>query len=396
MTEANPDSDSYAALPGRLSPDKAEFRVGVVTPPLVSCGYGNSSHYSSLAKSFAMKGMQVFTGQQSELLANPGIDFIVGVETVYRDVPKRLRNHAYTIDYAALAKKVCKGSIFSQAPEGKMAFGYDWDVQKDRPNFNGVRVIGYYSDAKGLETAMDNIEQDDDDHSFERTRFIDYAKSMFALADFTVEADKREIIRKSAEERKEHVDVAILLGGAPPEGLKGLVNYCIGLMHDLCKRDVSVALYAGEVQDNSSRIAIEALKPTHPVYGKIPYPNYMRAISGAKLIVTKPGWNTVSDLAYLSQCIPESKPHPHYMFLSDDYSIPEIVAQDVLERKGFEFIANTRYPQEAGTRIETMLSTEGLFERASKHTRQLCSNLKVKSIVDLILESESKEAHLKI
>ena len=392
MTEANPSSDSYAVLPRKLGPDHAELSAGVIAPPQTSCGYGNASHYCSLAKSFAMKGVQVFTGQQDELFAKPGIDFVVGVETVYKDVPERLKGHAYVIDYAALAKKVCKGDIFSQAPDGKMVFGYPDDVTPGGHNFFWVKVIGYYSDSKGLEIAMNEIEQDDDDHSFERTRFMEYAGSMHALADFTVEADKRAIIQSAAEERRPHADVAILLGGAPPKFINSLVLKSTELFKELCNQDMQMALYAGDIKDEQVRNKLAALEGTHPVHFKIPYSNYMRAISNAEIIVTKPGWNTVSDLVYLSQCLDKmGKSSPYIMFMHDADSIPEEVSEDVLRRRGFEIIPYDFSVAGLSTHLEGLAHDKQRLGKMQEKTAKLCSKIKVKSIVDIVLEAEKKE-----
>ncbi|MFH1850337.1 MAG: hypothetical protein ABH879_09250 [archaeon] len=347
-----------------------------IAEPTVKCGYGPRSHYNSLARSFELEGHRVVRAEPAELYS-ADLDILVGVEFDFEGMPKRYRGRAYTTDVCVLGRCACRGYISSKDDAGKFIFGAAPDRRGQQTDMSGVKVIGYYSDEEGILTAMDLLENDDDDHSYERDRFRDYCDNLHAVVDFTVEKDRRAVLDAIADEGNATEGVSILLGGAPPMFLGDLVREGAKLTGRFREMGLRATLFVGNAPEEMRRDLDEL---GDSVRYLMPYDEYMHEVLSADVIITKPGWNTISDLIYYAQISSRS---PHYILMSDWRSIPELIAQNVLERRGFTLEREFNRIEQISEMMQELQG--GGLKSAKDHTRELARSIGIRSVVEIIL-----------
>jgi len=329
--------------------------IGIVEPSN-KCGYGPTAMYESLQRSAKGQGLKVLAGTLDECLP---ATFLVGIEEDFSELPPEVQARAFNIDYAVLAQRAMNSNGSART---------------------GGKIVGmYHNETVYRDLFIPRFDNDTSDDNVDYNRLKRFGDDMFCCTGFTLEDDIRNILDKNAEEERE--GTAILIGGAPPPGIRSIVFDAAYTTRSLQMSDKVTTLFAGDVQSPKEKFMLEMMQEAgYDVQFRTPHQDYLSDLSTYEIIITKPGWNAMSELIYMTQVSSET---PVVLVVADDKSAPEYISSRVLKSLGFKIYDDYK---QAGAVVSEIRNDQTLRTLAKRETKELCDSIKVQNLLQMFLE----------
>jgi hypothetical protein len=370
------------------------MKIGLLKPTItqieMTSGAGPIVRHKEVTDSLKMRGIKpVEIADYTELNKQNGYERVIGVN---QSIPFFIGLFPEQMEFFDNVY-----SINTFVPEWRDIYGNEYDTESYL-HVQGNKIIGLYGDIETL--------QDYNNSSYKRKiRLNPWRISALNLFDSK---------RRAIEDIVEHELVegkptcSVLFGGAPPAGIIEHVAYVMESLTRFVQTnrplEFDINIYMGSISNlfgSQLQPEMESIKIEIQTFinflgnqqgvkfiGSLKPNEYIKEIFKSDIIITKPGWLTMSEIVYYSQM---SKKAPNLILIDDSKSIPEYFSSRYLEARGYPIIKENRLLNILPTTLENMFS--GSIDY--KANGCLARTLNMENLLDTILNPDNDKLYQK-